>query len=212
VKPALEPAVAAVPASPLAAQPPDDIRTKQVVIIVPKEYFNDDEFFVVQDTLQKAEVQSVVASLVIGEIKGIGRNVITADMLIKDIKVDDYDAFIFIGGPGMRGYLYDKDSINLVRQANEKNKILAAINNAPAIFAYAGIVRGKSVTSFASQRKTLIDAGAKWKNTSLEIDGNIITAGGPDDAQVSAGGISVAQRFGTAILRMLRQPPLPPRP
>ena len=212
VKPALEPAVAAAPASGPAVRPADDIRTKQVVIIVPSKYFNDDEFFSVQVILQTAEVQPVVASSVIGEIKGIGRNVITADMLIKDIKVDDYDAFIFIGGPGMREYLYDKDSVNLVRQANEKNKILAAINNAPAIFVEAGIVSGRTVTSFTAQRKKFVDAGAKWKNTSLEVDGNIITAGGPDDAQISAGGISVVQRFGTAILLMLRQPPVPRPP
>jgi len=212
VKPVLEPAVTTAPVSPPAVQPTNDIRTKRVVIIMPKEYFNDDELFGVEDTFQAAGVQFVVASSVIGEIKGISRNVVTSDMLVKDIKVDDYDAFVFIAGPGMRAYLYDKDSVNLVRQANEKYKILAAINNAPAIFAEAGIVKGRTITSFTAQRKKLMDSGAKWRNTSLEVDGNIITASGPDDAQISAGGISVAQRFGTAIVRLLRQPPVPRPP
>jgi SagB-type dehydrogenase family enzyme len=212
IKPALEPAVAAPPAVTLPVRLPSDIRTKRVVIVVPNKYFSDAEFFDIEDTLQTAGIQPVIASLVIGEIKGVSRNVVTSDMLVKDIKVDDYDAFIFIGGPGIRGYLYDKDSINLVRQANEKYKILAAINNAPAIFVEAGIVKGRTVTSFTAQRRKFVDAGAKWKNTSLEIDGNIITASGPDDVQISAGGISVAQRFGTAIVRMLRQPPVPRPP
>jgi SagB-type dehydrogenase family enzyme len=212
VKPALEPAVAAVPASPLAAQPPDDIRTKRIIFILASKYFDDREYFSTSEPLQIAGIQPVVASTVTNEIKGIQRNAVTPTMLVKDIKIDDYDAFVFIGGVGAKEYFNNKDILNLVRSANEKNKVLAAIDNAPAIFAYAGIVKGVSVTSFVSQRRTLMDAGAKWKNTLLEIDGNIITASGPDDSQLEVGGSEVARRFGTAILNMLRQPSLPPRP
>jgi protease I len=212
VKPALEPAVAAVPASPLAAQPPDDIRTKRIIFILASKYFDDREFFGTSEPLQIAGILPIVASTVTNEIKGIQRNAVTPTMLVKDIKADDYDAFVFIGGAGAKEYFNNKDILNLVRSANEKNKVLAAIDNAPAIFAYAGIVKGKNITSFVSQRKTLMDAGAKWRNTLLEIDGNIITSSGPDDPQMSTGGSEVARRFGAAILNMLRQPPLPPRP
>ena len=206
VKPALEPAVASAPVSPLAVRPADDIRTKRVVIIVAKQYFNDTEYFGVENALQLVGIQPVVASSVIGGIKGIERNTITATVLVKDVKADDYDAFVFIGGPGTREYFDNKDVLNLVRSANEKNKILAAISIAPAIFAYADIVKGRNVASFTSQRRKLVGAGAEWKNTSLEIDGNMITASGPDAAQVTTvGGPDAAQRFGVAVLRLLRQ-------
>jgi SagB-type dehydrogenase family enzyme len=205
VKPALESVVAAAPVSPLAVRPADDIRTKRVVIIVASKYFNDIEFFGAEDALQIAGVQDVVASSVIGEIKGIGRNTVTATVLVRDIKVDDYDAFVFIGGPGAREYFDNKNVLNLVRSANGENKILAAIGIAPAIFAYADIVKGKNVASFSSQRGKLIGAGAKWKNTSLEINGNMITSNGPDTGLADGGDPDTAQRFGTAVLRMLRQ-------
>ncbi len=204
-KPALKPAITVAPVVLPQARPAGDIQAKRVVIIVPSKYFNDDELFSVQDTLQIAGVQSVIASSVIGEVKGIGRNIVQATVLVKDMEADDYDAFVFIGGPGIKEYFNNRDVSNLVRSANKEGKIIAAINNAPTIFADAGVVKDRNVACFPSQRRKLIHAGAEWKNTSLEVDGNMVTASGPDDSQVSGSGSAVAQRFAAAILRLLRQ-------
>jgi len=182
---------------------PVDVRTKKVVIIVASRRFNDIDFFGAQQALQIADVQTGIAGLEIGEIKGLGlgRNTITSTMLIKDVKVDDYDAFVFIGSSGTATFYNDKDLLKLVRQANDKKKILAAIGTAPIIFAYADIVRGKNIASYIAHRAKLTQAGAEWKNSSLEIDGNLITAATASDSENSA----AANRFGTAILQMLRQ-------
>ena len=213
VKPVLEPAVAAAPLLPPPVQSADNIQSKRVVILVPDKYFNDREYFGVENALQLVGIQPVIASSITGEIKGIERNTITAAKLFRDIKVDDYDAFVFISGPwGQNGYLDNRDILKLVQLADGKKKILAAISTAPAIFANAKIVKGRSVASFPSQRGTLINAGAKWKNTSLEIDGNIITANDTDAAMSTTGGVDTTQRFGAAIVNMLRQPPLLTRP
>jgi SagB-type dehydrogenase family enzyme len=194
-KPSLEPVIASVPAAVPAARPVDDIQTKRVVIIVASRYFDDAEFFDTEEALQIAGIQPVIASSVIGEIKGIVRNNVTATVIVKDIKVDDYDAFIFIGGQSFREYFDNKNVLKLVQAANEKKKILAAIDTAAGIFAYADIVRGKNVTSFPSQRGKFINVGANWENKNLVIDGHLITASGPEAARM----------FGTAVLRTLRQ-------
>ncbi|MGB8226657.1 MAG: SagB family peptide dehydrogenase [Sedimentisphaerales bacterium] len=204
-RPSLEPVVAPAPVvSPPPVKPSSDIRNKRVVIFVLDKYFDDTEYFDIEDTFQIAGIQPVVASSVVGEINGIGRNSITATVLFKDVKVDDYDAFVFADVPvSARNYFNDKNILNLVRQANEKNKILAAISTAPAIFANAGIVKGRNVTSLASERSKLIRAGAEWKGTTLEINGNMITAADTLNSRESR----VPKRFGTAILRLLRQQP-----
>lgn len=193
--PALEPITATGPAAAPAARPADDIRTKRVVIIVASRYFNDTEYFGAEEALQIAGVQTDTASSVVGEIKGLERNTLTATKLVKDIRVGDYDAFVFIGGPGAREYFDNSDVLKLVRQANEKKKILAAIDTSAGIFAYADIVRGKNVTSFPSQRGRLVNVGANWENKNLVIDGHLITASGPEAARM----------FGTAILKALRK-------
>lgn len=205
VRPSLEPVGASAPVvSPLQVKPSSDIRSKRVVIFVLDKYFDDTEYFDIEDTFQIAGIQPVVASSVVGEINGIDRNSITATVLFKDIRVDDYDAFVFVDVPvSARNYFNDKNILSLVRQANEKNKILAAISTAPAIFANAGIVKGRNVTSLGSERSKLIKAGAEWKNTSLEINGNIITAADTQNSPQSR----VPKRFATAVLRLLRQQP-----
>jgi SagB-type dehydrogenase family enzyme len=193
-KPSLAPAIPTTPLpSPPAAQPVD-IRTKKVMIIVPSQRFDDMEFFGIQETCQISGVQSDTASSVTGELKSQQRNTISATKLIRDINVDDYDAFVFIGGPGVREYFEDQNVLRLVRSANQKKKILAAIYNAPGIFAAADIIRGKTVAAFISQRRDIVSAGAEWKHTDLEISDNIITTANPE----------AARRVGAAVLNTLR--------
>lgn len=212
-KPVLQPAIAAAPlAQPPPASTQENLQNKRVVIIVPNGYYNDREFFGVQDNFLLVGIRPVVASIATGEIKGIERNVVTATILVRDIKVDNYDAFVFIGGPGTRDYFNNPDILGLVRAADKANKILAAIGTAPAIFAYAGIVNGRNVASFVAQRVTIISAGGIWKNSSLEISGNMITANGPEAAITTTGGQDASQRFGVAIVDMLRLPSIPRAP
>lgn len=205
-KPVLEPAVVAAPLLPPPIQSSGNIQSKRVVIIVPEKYFNDREYFGVENALKLVGIQPVIASSVKGEIKGIERNIITATMLIRDIKADDYDAFVFIGGPssGTRDYFNDADVLNIVRSADKEKKILAAIGTAPVVFAYADIVRGRKVASAVSQRRKIFVSGGEWKNASLEIDGNMITSNGPDASLTATNSSDIAQRFGAAIVDMLR--------
>jgi SagB-type dehydrogenase family enzyme len=177
-----------------AVSRPVDISKKRAVIIIVSSYFNDAEFFDVQDVLKIGGVQMDIACSITGEIKGVQMNTVTATILVKDIKVNDYDAFIFIGSPTVNEYLTNQDALNLVRAANDKGKILAAIETAPGIFANAGIVKGKNIASYPTQRTILIQAGAKWTDTPIEIDGNLITAND----------FPAARRLGAVILDSLR--------
>ncbi len=184
-----------------AVRPSAAVRAKRVAIVVLEKYFDNDEFFGTQEAFQIAGIQTDIASLTTGEIKSLeGRSTITATMLIKDIRVDDYDAFVFVRGQsaigyGGKKYQDNKDVSYLVQAANERKKVLAAIDTAPGIFAYAGIVKGKNVASSPLQQMELVKAGAKWQRDDLILDGNLITASGPD----------AARRFGAAIVHMLRQ-------
>jgi protease I len=193
-KPSLVPVLSpGVVQSPAVSQPVDT-SGKRAVIIIASRYFNDTEYFTVQEILLMGGVQIKTASSIIGMIKGIQMNTVKATILVKDIKVDDYDAFVFIGGQTASEYFTNQDVLKLVRAANEQKKIIAGIETAPGIFAAAGIVKGKNVASFLPQRTRLLQAGANWENNPLTIDGNLITA---NDQMAS-------RQFGVAILNLLR--------
>jgi protease I len=126
-------------------------------------------------------------------------------VLVRDLKIQDYDAFVFVSGSGLGGdYLLNRDILNLVRSANSAGRIMAAISDAPALFANAGIVRNKSVTSSVSQRNKLNQAGAKWQRNPIAIDGNIITAGDSTEDASNSQNARVSDRFANAVVGMLK--------
>jgi len=193
--PALE-QLAAAPQAGRSAPAPAGLETKRVVVVIPAKYFSEMELFSVQETFQLVGIIPDIAALTMEEVKSQNRNnTAKPNVMIGDINVDDYDAFIFVGGPGVRDYLTSQTILRLVRAANEKKKIIAAIDNAPGILALADIVKSKNVASSPSERQRLISAGAMWKNSDVEIDGNIITSANPDSVR----------RFGAAVIGSLRR-------
>jgi protease I len=72
--------------------------------------------------------------------------------------------------------------------------ILAAICAAPSILANAGLLKGKTATSFPDEGENLKAKGANFTGQGLEIDGRIITADGP----------AHAKQFGEAIVKALK--------
>ena len=116
-----------------------------------------------------------------------------AEVPIHSLSAHDYDAIVLIGGPGASQYFHDDDLIHLVQEANAAGKVVAAICIAPAILANADILRGKKATVFPSQKDALFQRGAMCTGKDVEVDGNIVTANGPE----------AAERFAEEIVKLL---------
>lgn len=130
-----------------------------------KEYIEPRAIF----THNKAEV--IVASIT--KAIAIGRDgfKVQPDVVISDLNADNFDAIVLIGGRGVIKYLWDNQKLqNLVKDANNKNKVIAAICLSPAILAHAGILKGKK-------------AGVNYIDKEVVVDGNIVTGNGPDSAK-----------------------------
>ena len=153
---------------------------KRAAMIVPSRNFRDEEFFETIKALDAASVQRIVASKRTGIIRGTLGGSFEANMLVNRLQVDDYDAFIFIGGVGASEYVLDPAALNLIREAVEKRKIVAATSTAPSILANAGVLKGVKVTAFWSERDVLIQAGAVYTGIPVEQDMKIITCSSPD--------------------------------
>ena len=166
------------------------------VFIVASKNFREEELFETQKQLENASIETVIASSQKGPIKGQFGGTAQALMLLGEIIVDDYDAVIFVGGVGAKEYFGDKTAWKIAKEAVEKDKVLAAICIAPAILANAGVLDGVTATSFQSERARLKEAGAKYTSGSVEWDGLIITANGPE----------ASARFGQVIAEAIKQP------
>lgn len=166
---------------------------KQAVFITAPEIFRDEEYYKPKKILEDAGIQVVTASTKVGEITGKLGFKAESSMLLEDVKVSDFDAIVYIGGAGASVFFADPNALKLANEFYQDKKIVAAICIAPTILANAGILNEKKATVFPDGKDALIKGGAQYTANSLEIDGNIITANGPEAADV----------FGKAIAETL---------
>ncbi|MBU0706106.1 DJ-1/PfpI family protein [Patescibacteria group bacterium] len=104
------------------------------------------------------------------------------DILLDEVMEGDFDAVLFVGGPGSHAHFDDEDFHAIARAFFEAGKPTTAICAAPVILGRAGLLKGKKVTCFPSQSEDLIRSGAEYTGEHVERDGLIITADGPASA------------------------------
>ena len=167
---------------------------KKAVLIVPAAQFADAELFETQRILNEAGIASVVASSKMGELQGVYGGIAASEITLDNLKVEDYEAVVFIGGPGAADYFNNPAVLRIVREASARNKVIAAISDAPMILSNAGVLRGIRATCLPQQREQMKKAGAQFTGSAVERDGLIITA---NDS-------SVAVQFARAIVTVLK--------
>jgi len=154
-------------------------RAKRAVLIIASKNFRDEELFETKRVLDEAGVETVIASTKTAILRGMLGGKAKAAILVSELRVDDYDAIIFIGGSGAKEYFNSRVALDIARDAAAKKKVLAAICIAPTVLANAGVLTGIRATSFLSEQPKLQKAGALYTGAPVERDGLIITASGP---------------------------------
>jgi len=104
------------------------------------------------------------------------------DKQVKDVSPDDYDALVLPGGVANPDFLRaDDDAVRFVRDFVNSGKPVAAICHGPWTLVEAGVVDGKTLTSWPSLRTDLTNAGATWVDEQVHVDGTLVTSRKPDD-------------------------------
>ena len=140
-----------------------------------------------REALDRAGAQTEVLSIHDGEIKARKNDLdeagtFTVDGLVADASMGDYDALLLPGGTVNPDQLrVDKDAVSFVRDFVESGKPVAAICHGPWTLIEAGVVGGRTLTSFPSIRTDLRNAGAEVIDQDVVVDGNLITSRSPED-------------------------------
>ncbi len=168
----------------------------KVLMIIAQKGFRDEELLVPKEILE-AEHTVKVASITRAEATGSMGAKVMPDMAVYEVNPDFFDAVVVVGGPGSPELARRREVVDLVEKAYGLGKIVAAICLGPMTLASAGILAGKNATVFGSRIgiQALENGGSSYKDKHVVIDGNIITADGPQ----SAG------EFGETILKKLME-------
>ena len=162
-------------------------------MIIAPENFRDEELLHTREELERAGAKVTLASTKTAA-KGLLGARVAPDIKLDQVSLDDYDAVVFVGGPGASIYFDDKRALSISSEALGKGKKICAICIAPTILANAGVLKGKRATVWNGEYVKKIESkGATYTGKPVEVDGNIITANGP----------GAAREFGRAIAKEL---------
>jgi protease I len=163
-----------------------------VAIIIAFENFRDEEYAEPKAVLENAGCKTTTFSTKLGTATGKLGMKVSVDKTIDQLNAADYDAILFVGGPGSFQFYHDPKVHKIAQAAAAQGKILGAICGAPPILGYAGVLKGKKSTMF-DNTGDFANVGAIYTGKGVEIDGNIITATGPHTAKA----------WGEAIIKLL---------
>lgn len=103
------------------------------------------------------------------------------DADVADVDPDDYAAVVIPGGMAPDKMRRHRAMVDFVRALSLEKKPVAWICHAGWMAISADIIRGRRVTSFASIRDDMINAGGEWMDEQVVVDGHLISSRVPDD-------------------------------
>ena len=104
------------------------------------------------------------------------------DQTAADADASTYDALVLPGGVANPDILRaDQDAVAFVRAFFDDAKPVAAICHGPWTLIDAGVVTGRTLTSWPSLRTDLRNAGATWVDEEVHVDEGLVTSRKPDD-------------------------------
>jgi deglycase len=111
-----------------------------------------------------------------------------------DVSAASLDGIVVPGGFAPDYFRRDPATIQLVKDAFARGKVIAAICHGPWLLCSTPALKGKRATCFFAIKDDVINAGATYVDEETVVDGNVITARKPDDLP----------KFTTAIIHALR--------
>ncbi len=156
------------------------------VAILATDGFEQSELFEPKKALEEAGAQVSIVSLQTGEIKGWNHTnwgaSVEVDLTVDEANADDFDALQLPGGVMNPDKLrMNEKAVGFIKAFFDAGKPVGAICHAAWTLIEADVVKGKTVTSWASLRTDLENAGAKWVDEEVVTDNGLVTSRKPDD-------------------------------
>jgi 4-methyl-5(b-hydroxyethyl)-thiazole monophosphate biosynthesis len=111
------------------------------------------------------------------------------ELPFEKVNISGFDALAIPGGFEAAGFYedaYDERFLNLIREFNKRDKIIAAVCVAALPVGKSGILKNRNATTYdlmdGLRRKQLAEFGALVQDKRIVVDGNVITSTGPATA------------------------------
>jgi protease I len=139
-----------------------------------------------REALIEAGAEAKIVSPSSGKIQGMNHadkgDKFDVDIELKDAQAEEFDALMIPGGLMNPDQLRStNEALEFTRHFFETGKPVAAICHGPWVLIDAGVVRGRTVTSWPAIKTDLRNAGANWVDKEVVVDNGLVTSRKPDD-------------------------------
>jgi len=117
-----------------------------------------------------------------------------------ELRSPEFDGVIIPGGYAPDQIRRYAKANQFVFEMNEQRKLIASICHGPWVLCSAGIMKGRKATCFFAIKDDLVNAGARYEDSSVVVDGNLVMSRKPEDLPA----------FCRATLRVLTATPIMP--
>lgn len=136
--------------------------------------------------LKAAGARVDIVSLRPGRIRGANLHEpasrVRVNKVLPEVSAAEYDGLLVPGGFINPDLLrQSQEAREFVRAFDEQGKPIATLCHGPWVLASAGLLSGRTLTSWPGIRDDLVNAGATWLDQPLVRDGNLVTSRGPHD-------------------------------
>ena len=104
------------------------------------------------------------------------------DRVVSEASASDYDGLVLPGGVANPDTLrMEPRAVQFVRDFFAARKPVAAICHGPWVLIEAGVVKGRTLTSWPSLKTDVANAGGEWVDREVVVDQHLVTSRKPDD-------------------------------
>ncbi len=163
----------------------NELSGKKVAILA-ADGFEEVELTKPRAALDAAGATTKVVSLKSGKIQGMNHadkgDTVAVDQTLSDSKPEDFDALMIPGGLMNPDALRSsEEALEFARHFFREGKPVAAICHAPWVLIDAGVIRGRTLTSWPAIKTDVRNAGGNWVDQEVVVDNGLVTSRKPDD-------------------------------
>lgn len=161
--------------------------------------FEDSEYLVPRNALKQTKaVVTVLGSRMNEEYQGKrGKAKVWSDATVAEVLSEDFDVIYIPGGHAPDRMRRNDLTVRLIIDAMAQGKAIASVCHGPQLLIEADQLRGKQATGFSSIRKDMENAGATYRDESVVVDGNLLTARRPGDLPLFT--VTMLASFGLTV-------------
>ena len=164
----------------------DELKGKRIAFLVANEGIEQVELTEPRKAVEAAGAETEMVAPGSGKVQAFNHldkgDTFAVDLTAADADAGDYDGLVLPGGVANPDILRtEPEAVAFARAFFEAGKPVGVICHGPWTLIEAGVVEGRTMTSWPSLQTDLRNAGAEWVDEEVVVDSGLVSSRNPDD-------------------------------